>query len=158
MRLPVNRHRIWQLAVDGSLVALAWFLAFQLRFDQGVPVYYDTLFQRTIGIAIAIKLCVFILFGFYNRWWRYVSTRDMWGAARGVVVACIVADLTIYFASPVHTIRLPRSIAVLDFLLTMAFIAVLDAKGGRQTDAPRRRSRRPRSRARCAFRDSPPTW
>ena len=29
------------------------------------------------------------LFGFYNRWWRYVSTRDMWGAARGVTVACL---------------------------------------------------------------------
>ena len=29
----------------------------------------------------------FVLFGFYNRWWRYVSTRDMWGAARGVTVA-----------------------------------------------------------------------
>ena len=27
------------------------------------------------------------LFGFYNRWWRYVSTRDMWGAARGVLAA-----------------------------------------------------------------------
>ena len=82
--IPVNRHRIWQLVADACLIALAWWLAFELRFDQGVPVYYDTLFKRTILIVVAIKLVVFVLFGFYNRWWRYVSTRDMWRRARGV--------------------------------------------------------------------------
>jgi FlaA1/EpsC-like NDP-sugar epimerase len=121
--IPINRHRVWNLVADATLVAAAWYLAFELRFDRGVPVYYHTLFMRTIAFVVAIKLAVFILSGFYNRWWRYVSTRDMWGAARGVLIASLVADLTVYFASPVHNVRLPRSIAVLDFLLTMAFVA-----------------------------------
>src|SRR5712691_126203 len=121
--IPINRHRVWNLVADATLVAAAWYLAFQLRFDRGVPVYYETLLERTIAIVIAIKLAVFIAFGFYNRWWRYVSTRDMWGAARGVAAASLIADLVVYFASPVHTVRLPRSIAVMDFLLTLAFIA-----------------------------------
>ena len=112
MRSPINRHRLWQLAVDGALVAFAWFLAFQLRFDHGVPIYYDTLFQRTIGIAIAIKLCVFVLFGFYNRWWRYVSTRDMWTAVYGVTAACAVSDLVVYFAHPVAPFRMPTVVAI----------------------------------------------
>jgi FlaA1/EpsC-like NDP-sugar epimerase len=120
--IPVNRHRLWQLVADGGLVALAWFLAFELRFDQGVPVYYDTLFKKTILIVVGIKLLVFILFGFYDRWWRYVSTRDMWGAARGVTVASLVADVTVYFASPVAEVRLPRSIAVMDWLLLLALV------------------------------------
>jgi FlaA1/EpsC-like NDP-sugar epimerase len=121
--IPINRHRVWNLVADAALVAAAWYLAFELRFDRGVPVYYHTLFVRTIAFVVAIKLAVFVLSGFYNRWWRYVSTRDMWGAARGVLIGSLVADLTVYFASPVHNVRLPRSIAVLDFLLTMAFIA-----------------------------------
>src|SRR5438876_2651561 len=121
--IPINRHRAWNLIADGVLVAGAWYLAFQLRFDHGVPIYYRTLLEKTILIVIAIKLVVFVAFGFYNRWWRYVSTRDMWGAARGVAVASLVADLTVYFASPVHNVRLPRSIAALDFLLTLAVIA-----------------------------------
>src|SRR5205085_5456865 len=115
--IPVNRHRLWQLVADGGLVALAWFLAFELRFDHGVPIYYDTLFRRTVLIVVGIKLLVFILFGFYDRWWRYVSTRDMWSAARGVTIASLVADVTVYFASPVSQVRLPRSIAVMDWLL-----------------------------------------
>jgi FlaA1/EpsC-like NDP-sugar epimerase len=121
--IPVNRHRIWQLFADGALVAAAWFLAFQLRFDHGVPPYYQTLFERTILIVVGINLLVFILFGFYDRWWRYVSTRDMWGAARGVTVACLVADITVYFVSPVADVRLPRSIAVLDWLILLALVA-----------------------------------
>jgi FlaA1/EpsC-like NDP-sugar epimerase len=121
--ITVNRHRIWQVVADGGLVALAWFLAFQLRFDRGIPPYYETLLERTILIVVGIKLLTFVLFGFYNRWWRYVSTRDMWAAARGVAVACLIADVTVYFVSPVNDVRLPRSIAVMDFLLTLAFVA-----------------------------------
>jgi FlaA1/EpsC-like NDP-sugar epimerase len=121
--IPVNRHRLWQLFADGALVAAAWYLAFELRFDHGVPPYYETLFRRTILIVVAIKLFVFILFGFYDRWWRYVSTRDMWAAARGVTVASLVADVTVYFASPVADVRLPRSIAVMDWLLLLALVA-----------------------------------
>ena len=121
--LPVNRHRIWQLAADAGLVAGAWTLAFYLRFDQGLPPYYQTLLWRTILIVVAIKLAVFVAFGFYNRWWRYVSTRDMWGAARGVLAGCLVADITVYLVAPVSGLRLPRLIAVMDLLLTLAFIA-----------------------------------
>jgi FlaA1/EpsC-like NDP-sugar epimerase len=120
--IPVNRHRIWQLVADGFLIALAWYLAFELRFDQGVPRYYDTLFRKTILIVIAIKLVVFVLFRFYDRWWRYVSIRDMWSAVRGVTAASLVASLTVYFFSPVAQVRLPRSVAVMDWLLLLGLI------------------------------------
>ena len=100
--LPINRHRLWQLAVDAGLVAAAWYLAFRLRFDPKIPPYYQTLLRRgRSGSSSLIQLAVFVLFGFYNRWWRYVSTRDMWGAARGVTVACLVSSVVVYFASPV---------------------------------------------------------
>jgi FlaA1/EpsC-like NDP-sugar epimerase len=121
--IPINRHRIWQLVADAGLIALAWWLAFELRFDQGVPRYYDTLFQRTILIVVAIKLVVFVLFRFYDRWWRYVSIRDMWSAVRGVTAASLVASLTVYFFSPVAQVRLPRSVAVMDWLFLLGLIA-----------------------------------
>ncbi|HEY8843290.1 MAG TPA: nucleoside-diphosphate sugar epimerase/dehydratase [Gaiellaceae bacterium] len=121
--IPINRHRIWQLVADAGLIALAWYLAFALRFDQGVPRYYDTLFRRTILIVVAIKLVVFVLFRFYDRWWRYVSIRDMWSAVRGVTAASLVASLTVYFFSPVAQVRLPRSVAVMDWLFLLGLIA-----------------------------------
>ncbi|HEY7148195.1 MAG TPA: nucleoside-diphosphate sugar epimerase/dehydratase [Gaiellaceae bacterium] len=122
----MNRHRIWQLAADAALVAVAWLLAFQLRFDSfgKIPPFYEQLVNwRTVLLVVAIKLVVFTLFGFYNRWWRYVSTRDMWGAAQGVTVASLAASLIVYFFPPADTARLPRGIAILDWLILLALIA-----------------------------------
>ena len=124
IRLPVNRHRVWQLAFDAVLIVAAWRLTFFLRFDQSTPVFYRHLLDwQVVATVVAIKLSVFVLFGFYNRWWRYVSTRDMWSAARGVTVASALTYLILYAFPPAITSRLPRSIAALDFLLLLAFVA-----------------------------------
>jgi FlaA1/EpsC-like NDP-sugar epimerase len=121
--IPVNRHRVWNVLADAALIALAWWLAFWLRFDHGVPAPYERLMLDTIGIVVVLELAVFVLFGFYNRWWRYVSTRDMWGAARGVTVACVFASLIVLLAHPVKGFQLPRSVAVLNWLLLLALVA-----------------------------------
>jgi FlaA1/EpsC-like NDP-sugar epimerase len=122
--LPVNRHRLWQLAADAILIAAAWRLTFFLRFDQTTPIFYRHLLSwRVFALVIGIKLAIFVLFGFYNRWWRYVSTRDMWGAARGVTVASLLTYLVLYAFPPAHTASLPRGIAALDYLLLLAFVA-----------------------------------
>ena len=121
--LPLTRHRIWQIGADAVMVLAAWWLAFQLRFDQGVPVYYDRLLWRTLPLVLAIQLTVFVAFGFYHRWWRYVSMRDMWRAVLGVTVAWLVAGLTVYLFSPVHDVRLPRGVFFMDWLLLAAFVA-----------------------------------
>src|SRR3989442_15185275 len=107
-----------------------WYSSFRLRFGPKVPPYYHTLFVRSLWFVILLKLLVFILFGFYNRWWRYVSTRDMWGSARGVTAACIVSDLVVLLAHPVNGFQLPRSVDVLDWLLLLAVVAVARAVAG----------------------------
>jgi FlaA1/EpsC-like NDP-sugar epimerase len=124
MRFPVNRHRAWQLIFDAVLIVAAWRLTFVLRFDQTTPIFYRHLLDwQVVALVVAINLTTFVVFGFYNRWWRYVSTRDMWGAFYGVSVACGITFLVLYAFPPAHTSRLPRSIAALYYLLLLAFIA-----------------------------------
>ncbi len=123
MRFPINRHRLPQLAADLAIVVTAWFFAFRLRFDTALPVYYEQYVSwELLGLVAAIKLCVFALFGFYNRWWRYVSTRDMWGAARGVLAASLALFLVFQFFD-VHAAEVPRTVWVIDALLTLALVA-----------------------------------
>jgi len=124
MHVPVSRHRFWQLVFDAALIVAAWRLAFFLSFDKRTPIFYRHLLDwDVVALVVAIKLTVFVLFGFYNRWWRYVSTRDMWAAARGVTVASAAAYLILYAFPPNHTSRLPHRIMALDFLLLLAFVA-----------------------------------
>jgi FlaA1/EpsC-like NDP-sugar epimerase len=121
--MPITRHRLWQVAADAALIAAAWWLAFQLRFDFEVPPYYETMLRETILFVVAIQLAVFVAFGFYQRWWRYVSTRDMWRALIGVAVASVLAIAAVYFVYPVERLRLPRGVALVDPLLLLAFVA-----------------------------------
>ena len=122
--MTIGRHRLLQLVADGVLVAAAWYLAFRLRFDPfDVPVYYDDyLAWTTIALVVALKLAVFTLTGIHHRWWRYVSTRDMWGIVRGVTAASLLVYLVFYFA-PLNDLRVPRGIAALDLLLLLGFVA-----------------------------------
>ena len=50
--LPVNRHRLWQIAADAGLIALAWWLAFQLRFDFDVPANFRDGLWTTVAIVV----------------------------------------------------------------------------------------------------------
>jgi FlaA1/EpsC-like NDP-sugar epimerase len=123
VRSPVNRNSIWQVAVDGALVALAWWLAWNLRFDEVRPVYYDRYLDWSIVLlVVAIKLPVFALSGFYNRWWRYVSTRDMWAALRGVVLGSVAVFL-VFSLFNIHRVAVPRGVWFIDLLLCAALIA-----------------------------------
>ena len=123
MRSPVNRHRLWQVAVDAVLVAAAWRLSFFVRFDNDTPVYYLRYEDwDVVALVVAIMLPVFVAFGFYNRWWRYVSTQDMWGAVRGVLSAVIAAFL-VFTVLDFHPAKVPRGIWIVDALLLLAFVA-----------------------------------
>ena len=122
MRL-LNRHRLGHVAVDAGIVALAWWLAWHLRFDQARPIYYDRYLDAEIVLlVVAIKLPVFVLSGFYNRWWRYVSTRDMWGALRGVGFGTLAVYLVFTIFS-IHRVSVPRGVWFIDLLLCLAFVA-----------------------------------
>ncbi|HEX4669558.1 MAG TPA: nucleoside-diphosphate sugar epimerase/dehydratase [Solirubrobacterales bacterium] len=122
---PVYRNRVLQVAADAALVALAYFLAFQLRFlddPHGLPHRYEVLFAQSVGFVIVGKLIVFAGFGLYQKWWRYVSGRDFLLIFRAVAVASAILVVFFAVAQPfAHT--LPRSVEVTDFVLTMMLIA-----------------------------------
>ncbi len=122
MRLP-SRHRIWQMAADAGLLALAWYLAFLVRFDQGVPERYDGFLAPSVFVVVVgIQLGVFVLFGLYQHWWRYVSIRDMWRAILAVTAGALGALVVIYLWRPVEGLSVPRGVIAIDWLFTLAFI------------------------------------
>ncbi|MGH3038320.1 MAG: polysaccharide biosynthesis protein [Gaiellaceae bacterium] len=122
MRLP-SWHRIWQVGADALLLALAWYLAFQVRFDQGVPVRYEGFLDLGVfALVVGVQLAVFVAFGLYQHWWRYVSIRDMWRAILAVTVGSIAAVVIIYLWRPVEGLSIPRGIVAIDWLFALAFI------------------------------------
>ena len=124
----ISRHRLWQVAVDALFTAGAWILAFYLAFDFHEPKhkpYLRFVHWQPVAVIVAITLGTFVLSGFYNRWWRYVSTRDIWAAVRGVTIACILADVAVYvgFRGKFHHVyQLPIRVMAVDWLFMLAFV------------------------------------
>ena len=90
---PVHRHSVPQLLVDGVLVALAYFLAFRLRFADGYnggTGKYQHLFNATIWWVVPVALVVLAAFGVYQRLWTFVTQRDYENVAKAVVVTTLL--------------------------------------------------------------------
>src|SRR2546422_6002599 len=83
--LPLHRHSLPQLAADGALVALAYWLAFQLRFTNGPSGYYAHLRDRTIWWVLAGTFPVLLSARVYQRRWRFSGQRDHEAGLRGVL-------------------------------------------------------------------------
>jgi FlaA1/EpsC-like NDP-sugar epimerase len=122
---PVYRNRSLQVAADLALVALAFFLAFRLRFLDdagGIPDRYQTVLWASIGFVALGKVIVFAAFGMYTKWWRYVSGGDFLNILRAVAVSSAILVVVFTVAQPFEH-NLPRSVAVTDFLLTLMLVA-----------------------------------
>jgi FlaA1/EpsC-like NDP-sugar epimerase len=126
---PVHRHSLPQVVVDGVLVALAYLLAFWLRFD-GIPtgraVRYEHLLTATIVWAVPLVLVVLAGFGAYERLWSYVGQRDYEALAKSTVVSTLSIVGVIALVHPViwkgAGVALPPSVIVLFMLLTLALL------------------------------------
>jgi FlaA1/EpsC-like NDP-sugar epimerase len=127
--LPVHRHALPQVALDAGLVALAYFLAYRLRFDGGVPERYEDLFGRTITFAICGSLATFALFGLYRHWMRYSSQREYLQIAQAVAVSVFALVLYVAVVQPklISTpegdvsVTIPTGVLVLYGLLMLVF-------------------------------------
>src|ERR1035437_10837622 len=139
---PVPRHALPPLLVDGVLVALAYFLAFRLRFADGFNGSnhrYQHLLDASILWVVVVTLVVLAAFGLYQRLWKYVGQRDYEAVVKGLVLSTLVIVGAITLLHPVQTapriethgntfsvvsspVALPASVISLFFLLQMALL------------------------------------
>jgi FlaA1/EpsC-like NDP-sugar epimerase len=133
--LPIHRHSLPHLAVDGALVAIAYYLAFELRFDNGaggneqLPHAYELLRERTIWWVLGGSLMVLVLARVYQRRWRYAGQRDYEAVLRAVLAIVLLTVVAIAVLRPVHpyshhagAIGLPNGVVALFGLLCLLFL------------------------------------
>jgi FlaA1/EpsC-like NDP-sugar epimerase len=130
---PVHRHSVPQLLVDGILVALAYYLAFRLRFEEGLGGAndrYGDLLTHTLPWVVPLSLVVLAGFGQYQRLWTFVGQRDYEAVLKGLIVSTLLIEGAIAFLHPVTTVvgaqetavNLPGSVIALFLLLALAFL------------------------------------
>jgi FlaA1/EpsC-like NDP-sugar epimerase len=131
--VPVHRHSLPQVALDAVLAALAYYLAFQFRFDGvegGIPRQYDTLFDNTIAFVVAANLLVFTAFGLYRHWLRYTGQGDYLRIAQAVLVSVLALLAFVAVVQPSQrfvdgryfSYGVPTGVLVLYGLLLLLFL------------------------------------
>ncbi len=133
----LHRHSLPQLAVDGALVALAYWLAFQLRFDNGPHGRYLALRERTIWWVVAGGVVVLTLARSYQRSWSYSGQRDYWAIVRGVGAIVLLSVVAVAVIRPVQipgppvripahartvAVGLPNGVIAMFFMLALVFL------------------------------------
>jgi FlaA1/EpsC-like NDP-sugar epimerase len=118
----VNARRLGQVGVDACLLGLAYYLAYVLRFDSGIPARYEDLLWDTIALTVAMKLVIFAMFGLYSKLWRYVDQKDFESILKAVVVST-VGLIVVLFLFSIGKHDPPRGVLTLDFLLSLVFVS-----------------------------------
>lgn len=128
-------HRAQQIAIDALLVAVAFYGAFLLRFDNGIPPHYKDLLVTLLPWVILGKVTVFALFGSYAKWWRYTDAHDFRRIVQAVALSSLILLTVVWLVKPVQVaevsrqvlvhvdLDLPRGIVALDLLLTLLLVA-----------------------------------
>jgi len=122
MKLLIRNMNFWaMLATDLCLTALSYFFSYSLRFEGQIPAEYLSAIKQTILIVISIKIVTFFIFNLYRGMWRYTSLVDFMNVIKAVTASSISIILIILFFFRFQ--GFPRSVFILDFLLTLVFIA-----------------------------------
>ena len=130
---PIHRHALPQLVVDAVLIALAYVLAFEFRFDSGIPHRYQTLLDATLPWVVLGTVAVLALFGVYRRETRFTGRRDYEAVVRGVLVATVLTMGAVAVIHPVEivaangtraAISVPVGVIAIDLLASL-FLLVL---------------------------------
>jgi FlaA1/EpsC-like NDP-sugar epimerase len=140
--LPLHRRSLPQLAVDGALVALAYYLAFELRFTTKLRPHYSELRSDTIWWVLVGSLPVLVLARVYQRRWRYAGQRDYEAVVLAVVLIVLLTVAGVEILRPVHqyietghppghaaavAVVLPNTVIVLFALLSLVFLVGIRA-------------------------------
>jgi FlaA1/EpsC-like NDP-sugar epimerase len=115
-----NRNFWIMLLGDTLLALLSYYFAYYLRFDGDIPPAYLTRFLYTIIWIVPIKLACFFFFDLYRGMWRYTSVYDLINLSK----ACLTSSATIAIVLiiTIRFIGFPRSVFIIDFLLTFLFV------------------------------------
>jgi len=122
VKILVRNKNFWlMLAADVGLIGLAYSLAYYVRFEGDIPPSYADLLVKSFSPVVAVKVLCFFGFHLYRGMWRYTSLVDFINVAKAVSLSSVALIFSFYFFPEYRGV--PRSVFVLDFLLTLIFIA-----------------------------------
>ena len=113
----INVRTLLAFLHDMVAAALAWCLAYLLRFNFDLPAQFAAEMWRTLYWVVPLQGVVFWSFGLYRGLWRYASVADLRRILLAVL-ACAAAVPFVLWMFRVHAV-VPRTVSVASPLLLL---------------------------------------
>ncbi len=108
------------IAFQLVVMVIANLVAFELRFDTGIPSWASIILWQTLPWLLAIRALTFASFKLYEGFWRYTSVHDVRALASAIMTSSLVFFL--YVKSPLGPGVYPQSVFFIDAILLLIFL------------------------------------
>jgi FlaA1/EpsC-like NDP-sugar epimerase len=122
--IPAQLRAIFAFTHDMVAAALAWCLAYLLRFNLEIPAYFLSGMLRTLAWLVPLQAVVFWRLGLYRGMWRYASLPDLQRIVLAVAVSVMGVAVVLVLLQAWELV--PRSV-----LLSYPFLLVVIMGGSR---------------------------
>ncbi len=119
-----RKHTLAVLAADLLLVAIAWGIAFWLRFNLEVPPEFAQLAWTTLLLPLVLYGVTLSFLRVPRQVWRFTGLHELRQLARGVAVAGLLAAAAVLM---LRVPQFPRSVLLLHPLIALALMAAARA-------------------------------
>ena len=126
MKYLARSRNFWiVLSADLILLTASYILSYMIRFETlnlaSTP--YVPLIPPTLPLVILGKLITFYFFGLYRGVWRYAGIYDLLNIIKGTALSSVLIGFIFFYGFRI--VGFPRSVLVIDWLLTLIFVAGL---------------------------------
>ena len=134
------KRRLLEVILDFFLIAIAYYLAFLIRFGLAMNEVRIELFLQSFPVALAAAYLSFFFFGIYRGVWRYVGVDDLVRFIKATI-GCVIlatAGISIIFSQeeyPPLTFLVFGGFLFLGLAASRSSFRVLDVFAGRQARA-----------------------
>lgn len=113
------KRRIFEVLLDVTLVALAYYGAYVLRWDGRLPDEQLGIFLKTLPLLIIIEMSAFLFGGVYKGLWHHAAIDDLLVIVKSVLSGAAVSALIVFGS---YWFRGPsRAVFLLNLLLLLVF-------------------------------------
>ena len=120
-KLLISKNLFVLILADIVLLAIAYFLAYIVRFEAHVGASELLVIKQTIVPIVLCKLVVFYFFNLYRGMWRYTGIIDLLNVIKAVFVSSLIIITVVLMLSRFQGFS--RSIFIIDALFSLILIA-----------------------------------
>ena len=125
-RLTLFKRRLFFLVSDAVLIAGSMFVSIWIRFDGAIPEAYAANLKYYIATALSVKLTLLLVHDMYDVSWRFFGLKDSLKLFSAVTLSSIIlGTIALLFDGSEFFPTLPRSVVLVDYLLTLGSIGLL---------------------------------